>query len=121
MPIRIDTTRQTLADAYGHIGSFFGLATADPGTTATPASEPPSGGSYTYKRVATTWSAGMAGGGVETGTNCNIPADDGTYTFAILCSGPDPGQPNMVDNCAIVSTTLNNPGQIVLTPLYTQS
>lgn len=118
MPIRIDTTRQTLADAYGHIGSFLGLATADPGTTATPASEPPSGGSHTYKRVATTWSA--AGGGMETGTSCNIPADDGTYTFAILCSGPT-GTDTMVDNCAIVITTLNSPGQIVLTPIYTQS
>jgi hypothetical protein len=115
MPIRIDSTRQTLADAYGHIGTFFGLATADPGTTATPANEP-SGGSY--QRVATTWSA--SGGGVETGTNCNVPADDGTYTFAILCAGPT-GTPTMVDNCGIVSTTLNNPGQIVLTPLYTQS
>jgi hypothetical protein len=120
MPIRIDTTRQTLADQYGMIGSYLGLATADPGTTATPASEPPSGGSHTYARVQTTWSQGSAGGGVETGSICHVPADDGTYTFAILCSGPT-GTPTMVDNCAIVSTTLNNPGQILLTPLYVQS
>lgn len=114
MSIAIATTRQALADKYGTLGTFFGLATGNPGTTTTPANEA-SGGSYA--RVATTWSAGS--GGVENGTACTISANAGTYTYAPLCSAASGA--NMIDWAAITSTVLSAPGQIVLTPTYTQS
>jgi hypothetical protein len=114
MAIRIDSTRQALADKYGSLGTFVGLATADPGATATPANEA-SGGSYA--RVATTWSPEI--GGWEQGSACTVNADAGTYTFAILCSAANGN--NMIDNCVIDSTTLSSVGQIVLTPAYVQT
>jgi hypothetical protein len=113
MAIRIDTTRQALADAYGSVGKFLGLATADPGAAPAPANEA-SGGSYA--RVATTWSG--TGGGFEQGAPCTINVNAGTYTFAILCSAATGA--NMVDNCTIDSIVLSTAGQIVLTPAYVQ-
>jgi len=114
MAIRIDTTRQALADAYGGLGKFLGLATADPGAAPAPANEA-SGGSYA--RVATTWSAKV--GGWEQGTACTVTADAGTYTFAILCSAATGD--TMIDNCEIDKTILSTAGQIVLTPAYVQT
>jgi hypothetical protein len=114
MAIRIDTTRQNLADRYASLGNFLGLATADPGEMAAPAHEA-SGGSYA--RVATTWSSEI--GGWEKGATCTINANAGTYTFAILCSAATGD--NMIDNCSIDSTILSSAGQIVLTPAYVQT
>lgn len=114
MAIAIATTRQSLAAQYASLGAFLGLATAAPGTTATPANEATGGG---YARVATTWTAGA--GGVENGSATTINAAAGTYTYAILCSAATGA--NMIDNAAITSTVLSAAGQIVLTPTYTQS
>ena len=111
--VRIDITRQKLAEQYALLGTFLGLATDDPGDSPTPANEAVGGG---YTRVATTWS-GTAG--VENGTPCTISADAGTYKFAILCA--DATGNTMIDNCSITATILSGPGQIVLTPTYTQS
>jgi hypothetical protein len=112
--VNVDNTKQQLANTYASLGTFFGLATDDPGTTATPAHEASGGG---YARVATTWSPGA--GGLETGTNCTINANAGTYTFAILCSAKTGN--NMIDNCTIGNTVLSSAGQIVFTPSYVQS
>jgi len=114
MAIAIATTRQNLADRYATLGTFFGLATGNPGTTTTPANEA-SGGSYA--RVATTWSSGS--GGVVNGTAVTINANAGTYTHTPLCSAGSGA--NMIDWAAITSTVLSAAGQIVLTPTYTQS
>jgi hypothetical protein len=114
MAIRIDTTRQSLADAYAMLGTFFGLATDDPGTTAAPVHEA-SGGSYA--RVATTWTSGAAG--VETGSACIVNVNPGTYTFVILCKTATGD--TMIDNSAMTTTFLNGPGTIILNPAYTQS
>lgn len=114
MAIRIDSTRQNLADAYALLGTFFGLATDDPGTTAAPAHEA-SGGMY--QRVATTWTSATTG--VETGSACNVNANPDTYTFVILCKTATTA--TMIDNCAMPTTILNTPGTIVLQPVYTQS
>ena len=114
MAIRIDSTRQALADKYGSLGTFIGLATADPGAAAAPVNEA-SGGSYA--RVATTWSSDA--GGLEQGTACTVNANAGTYTFAILCSAATGA--NMIDNCIIDSTILSTAGQIVLTPAFVQT
>ena len=114
MAIRIDTTRQKVADSYAALGNFLGLATADPGDTATPANE---AGGGSYARVATHWSSEI--GGWEQGSACTINANAGTYTFAILCSAAT--GPNMIDNCGIDTVILSTPGQIVLTPTYVQT
>jgi hypothetical protein len=114
MAIRIDTTRQDLANAYGSLGNFLGLATADPGDTKAPANEA-SGGSYA--RIATTWSAEV--GGWEQGTACTLSVNPGTYTHAILCSAATGD--TMIDNCEIDTTILPTAGQIVLTPAYVQT
>lgn len=114
MAIAIATTRQNLADRYGTLGTFFGLATGNPGSTTTPANEASGGG---YTRVATTWSSGA--GGVENGTAVTVNANAGTYTFTTLCSAASGA--NQIDNAAITSTVLSAAGQIVLTPTFTQS
>lgn len=112
--VAVTNTKQTLAAYYATLGTYFGLATGNPGATATPANEA-SGGSYA--RVATTWSAGS--GGVMNGTAVTVNAQANTYTYTIMCSGSSGN--NMIDNVAINSTVLSAPGQIVLTPTYTQS
>lgn len=114
MAIAIATTRQNLADRYGTLGAFFGLCTGNPGTTTTPANETSGSG---YVRVATTWSAGS--GGVENGTAVTVNGPAGTFTHTPLCSAASGA--NMIDWAAITSTVLSAPGQIVLTPTYTQS
>jgi hypothetical protein len=114
MAIAIATSRQALADAYKVLGTFFGLATASPGTTATPSNEATGGG---YARVATTWTSST--GGVVNGSAVTINAAAGTYTFCLLASAGSGA--NMVDNAAITSTVLSATGQIVLTPSFTQS
>ena len=114
MAIAVATTRQTLADAYKVIGNYVGLATADPGTTSTPANET-SGGSYA--RVATTWTS--ASGGVVNGSAVTINAPAGTFTFAFLATAATGN--NMFDKCSITSTTLSSAGQIIVTPSITIS
>lgn len=114
MAVKIATSRQSLADHYQTLGRYFGLCTGDPGTSATPANETSGNG---YARIATTWSSGS--GGVSNGTPVTINAGADTYTHTPLCSAASGN--NMVDWAAIVSTILSAPGQIVLTPTYTQS
>jgi hypothetical protein len=113
MAIRIDSTRQALADKYGSLGNFLGLATADPGTVAAPANDASWG---SYARVATTWSSEI--GGWEQGSACTVNVNPGTYSFAILCSAATGA--NMIDNCVIDTTILPTAGQIVLTPAFVQ-
>jgi hypothetical protein len=115
MAIRIENTRNQLVGTYTSLGTFFGLATDDPGATATPANEASGGG---YARVATTWPASPSSGSAQ-GSDCTINVGAGTYRFAILCqsaSGTD-----MIDNCVIPTIVLATAGQIVLHPSYTQS
>lgn len=114
MAIKVATSRQALADTYKGLGKYFGLSTGDPGTSTAPANET-SGGSYA--RVDTTWSS--ASGGVVNGSAVTINAKAGTYTHTPLCSAATGA--TMIDWAAIVSTILSAPGQIVLTPTYTQS
>lgn len=116
MAIAIAATRQALANAYYALGNYVGLATGNPGTSATPANEL-SGGSYA--RVATTWSAGS--GGVANGTAVTINSPAATITYALLASAATTGAANMIDNCSITSTTLSSAGQVIVTPTYTQS
>jgi hypothetical protein len=116
MPIAVAATRQSLANQYGTLGSWVGLATADPGTTATPSSEA-TGGSPAYARKQTTWSAGT--GGVITGSAVTIDVPAGTYAFILLASAASGA--NMIDKADITDVVMSNQGQVVVTPTYTQT
>jgi hypothetical protein len=116
MAIAVAASRQSLADQYKTLGTYIGLHTADPGTTATPASEA-TGGSPAYARKQTTWTSST--GGVVNGSAVTIDAAAGTYTYISLCSAATGN--NMVDKAAITSVTLSGQGTVVVTPTYTQT
>jgi len=114
--IAVTATRNTLATSYGTALSWIGIATGDPGTSATPANEA-TGGSPAYARKQTTW--GTAASGAITGSSVTVDLAAGTYSFAILASAATGN--TMGDKVSITSTTLGTQGQLVVTPSYTQS
>jgi hypothetical protein len=118
MAIAVTTTKNTMATYYGTLGTYIGLATGNPGSTATPSNEV-TGGSPAYARVATTW--GSASGGAITGTAVTINTPAATITYIILASAATTGAANMIDNASITSVVMSGQGQIVVTPTYTQT
>jgi len=117
MAIAVSSTKTSLAASYAALGVYIGLATGAPGSTSTPSSEV-SGGSPSYARVATTWSAGTAGVQNGTAVTINVPTTT-TVTYALTASAATGNV--MLDNCAVTSTTYNAQGTAVVTPTYTQS
>jgi hypothetical protein len=116
MAIAVATTRQALADAYKAQGSWIGVATGAPGTTATPSNEA-SGGSPGYARKQTTWTSST--GGVVNGSAVTIDVPAQTYTHILLASGASGA--SMVDNADVTDVVMSAQGQIVVTPTYTQT
>lgn len=110
-------TLNSLAAAYAGYGNWVGLATASPGTGASPTNEAPTSGSPAYARVQTTWSAGAAG--VQSGTPVTINVAAATYTYMLLASSSSGN--NMTDNASITSVVMGAQGQIVVTPTFTQT
>lgn len=118
MPIRIPASRQVLANAYAGLGTYLAACTGDPGTTTTVANETSgTGGSGAYARLATSWSAGS--GGVQNGSQVILSVPAATFTFGALCSAATGAA--QVDNASITSTAFTSPGQLVMTPTYTQT
>lgn len=110
----IATTRQTLADAYKNLGSYFGTTTGAPGSTSTPANEA-TGGSPAYARKQITWVSGTGGNlSVSAPAVCDVPA--GTYTHIIFCGGVSGA--NMLDWADVTDVVMNNQGQVVITPAF---
>jgi len=118
MTIAIGATKTSLAATYAGLGTWIGTATGNPGSTTTPSNES-TGGSPSYARKQTTWSAGSAG--VQNGTAVTIDVPASTLTYIILASAATTGAANMVDNCAITSVTMSAQGQLVVTPTFTQT
>lgn len=116
MPIAVANSRNAMAAYYGSQASWIGIATSDPGTSATPAGEA-SGGAPAYARKQTTWGTAASSAIVGSPATVDLPA--GTYTHMILATASAGN--NMWDKAAISSTTLGNQGQLILTPTYTQS
>jgi hypothetical protein len=116
MPIAVATTRQALANTYGTLGNYIGLATGDPGTTATPTAEA-TGGSPAYARKPTTWTSGSGGSLGGSAVTIDVPA--GTYTHILLASAVSGN--NMIDKADITDVVMSNQGQVVVTPSYTQT
>lgn len=111
MAVSVGATRQILADAYTGAGSYFSIHTGSPGSTG--ANEASGGG---YQRKQTTWGTGS--NGVTSGSQMQFDLPSGTYTNAGLWSGDAPGG-IFRDGCAMTSTMLSSPGQILLTPTIT--
>jgi hypothetical protein len=116
MAIAVAATRQSLANTYATLGTWIGVATGDPGTTATPSSEA-TGGAPAYARKQTTWSAGA--GGIQNGTAVTVDVAAATYTYILLASASSGN--NMIDKAAVTSVVMSAQGQIVVTPTYTQT
>lgn len=116
MAIAVTATKNTMATYYGTLGTYIGLATGNPGSTATPSSED-TGGSPAYARIQTTW--GSASSGAITGSACTINTPAATITYIILASAVSGA--NMIDNASITSVVMSGQGQIVVTPTYTQT
>jgi hypothetical protein len=116
MAIAIATTRQNLADRYATLGTWIGVTTGAPGTTATPANEA-TGGSPAYARKQTTWTSST--GGVVNGSAVTIDVAAATYTHIILCSSATGA--NQIDNADVTDVVMSAQGQIVVTPTYTQT
>lgn len=114
MAMKVVASINSMAASYVSGHTYLNCATADPGTTATPASEA-SGGSPANARKATSWSAGTTG--VQTGTQQSIDLAAGTYLWMLLC-GSATGN-NMWDNCSFASQTLSADGPLLLTPTFT--
>jgi hypothetical protein len=110
----VAATRQAAADAVKALGAYIGLATGDPGTSATPSNEL-SGGSPAYARVATTWTS--ATGGVVNGSAVTIHSPAATITYAFTAAASTGN--NMVDKVLITSTTLTSNGDLIVTPTIT--
>lgn len=116
MAIAIATSRQALADTYKTLGTYIGVTTGAPGTTATPANEA-TGGSPAYARKQTTWTSST--GGVVNGSAVTIDVAAATYTHIILCSAVSGN--NQVDNADVTDVVMSAQGQIVVTPTFTQT
>lgn len=116
MAIAVGATRQVLADAYKTAGTWIGVATGDPGTSATPSNEA-TGGSPAYARKQTTWTSGSTGS--LSGTAVTIDVAAATYTYVLLASSSSGN--NMIDKCSVTSVVMSAQGQLVVTPSFTQS
>ena len=118
MPIAVATSRNTMATYYGTQWSWIGLATGDPGTSATPSNEA-TGGSPAYARKQTTW--GTAASSAITGSAVTIDLPAGTYTHFLYASAVTLASANMGDKGTITSSTLPTQGQLIVTPSFTMS
>src|ERR1700752_3583209 len=116
MAIAVAASRQALADTYKTLGTWIGIATADPGTTTAPANEA-TGGSPSYARKQTSWTSGY--GGIINSTAVTVDVPTGTYTPIFLASAVS-GAP-MVDKADVTDVVMSAQGQIVVTPSYTQT
>jgi hypothetical protein len=114
--VAVAATKDSLASHYAGLGTWIGLATGNPGSTATPSNEV-TGGSPAYARKQTTWSAGTTG--VQNGTAVTIDSPAATITYVLVASSSSGN--NMIDNATVTSVTLTAQGQVVVTPQFTMT
>jgi hypothetical protein len=114
MPIRVDATRQAVANAYTGLALFGSVHTADPGTTG--ASEV-SGGTPTYARKSLAWTAGTTGTGTASATY-DIPSGI-TAAWGGIWSAVTAG--TFRDTVDIVDQAFASQGQLTINYTYTQT
>jgi hypothetical protein len=117
--VNVASTAQKLSDDYARLGTWIGLASVDGSNPTGPPLEVPKGAAG-YGRVQTTWSS--ESGGVNLGIAVTLSAPAGEYNFVTLHTESDPSQNGdaLIDYTQI-DAILNNDGQIVVVPTYTQS
>lgn len=116
MTIAVANTKSLLAAYYATLGSWLGLATANPGSTATVSNEA-TGGLPAYARVQTTWSPGSFAG-AQGGTPVTFNVGPGNYTYSMLCANSTGN--NMIDNAQIQTTLVLLQATLVCTPTFVQ-
>ena len=114
--VNVASTRQDLSDDYKDLGLYIGLATADDEND--PPGPPVEVAVAGYERKNPNWRS--VGGGVVQGDalTFNLPA--GYYTYMTVYAGPTAGSDDLIDWCEIDSS-LAIGGQIVVTPVFTQT
>ncbi len=115
MPIRVDATRQAVANAYTGLATHGSVHTADPGTTG--ASEV-TGGTPAYARKALTWTAGTTGTGTASATY-DIPSGI-TAAWGGIWSQVATGG-TFRDTVDIVDQAFASQGQLTINYTYTQT
>jgi len=109
MTIKVESTKNALADAYAGIGAKLSLWSGNPTGSGTECS----GGSYARQ----TLSWGAASSSTATASEVTFEAPAGTWDYVGLHdSGGD-----LADVVPINSTTLGADGQVKVTYTYTQS
>lgn len=117
MAIRVGTTRQAVAGGYTALGTAFSMHTgAGAGTTGANEVADGSGG---YGRESTVWGTGA--NGVKPGSQMTFDLPVGTYVEVGYWDSLTVGAGTFHDACAMTSTPLSVPGQILVTPTYTQT
>ena len=116
MAIAVATSRQALADAYKALGTWIGVCTGDPGTSAIPANEA-TGGTPPYARKQTTWTSST--GGLINGSPVTIDVAPASYSYVLLANLVSGN--TMVDKALVTSVVMSAQGQIVVTPAFTQT
>lgn len=111
----VDATTDIIIGDYVALGSWIGLTTGNPGSTASPSSEAV-GGSPAYARQETDW---VTSGSTSIGSPVTFNVGPGTYTYMILCSGSSGA--NMVDWVPISPQVATVQTTITITPLATAS
>lgn len=111
----VDATSDAQITNYVGLGSWIGLATGNPGNTASPTNEA-AGGSPAYARQETDW---VTTGSTSIGSPVTFNVGPGTYTYMILCSASSGN--NMVDWTPITPQVAPLQTTITITPLATAS
>lgn len=115
MAIAVNATKESLASAYVALGAYISLHTSDPSTTG---ANEAAGGTPSYARKQTTWTAGGSDG-VINGSEVSIDVPAGSYTHAGIWSAATGG--SFIDKVAITATTLGAQGVVKVTPTVTVS
>ena len=115
MAIAVNATKEALASAYVTLGAYISLHTSDPSTTG---QNEAAGGTPSYARKQTTWTAG-ASDGIINGSEVSIDVPAGSYTHAGIWSAATGG--NFIDKVSITATTLGAQGVVKVTPTVTVS
>lgn len=109
-------TLNNMAAHYASLGAAVGVATANPGATATPIHEA-TGGTPAYVRRTCVWSADVTG--VQVAAEVTVDVPPGRYTYMILASATTGN--NQIDNCSMSTIVVPRQGTIVVAPTYIQT
>ncbi|GAA4809720.1 phage tail fiber protein [Tomitella cavernea] len=109
MTIRVEATRNALADEYASRAVKLSLWSGDPAGSGSECT------GTSYARQAITW--GAAASSTVSGAEVTFEAPAGTWDYGALHDASG----TIVDSGTITTTILNADGQVKVTPTYTQA